>query len=411
MFGRVAALALGVVVASLAKPAAAQPAARLLPPTAPTARAAAPDDLPPPRGTEPAARLTLPKELTPVGADALDAARRAEPPPAKPLRGDELFDHLSDGRRTKKADVRGDDDRKTTRTSGSGWHLGDNLKDFFDMDKPRSWLTSDHAFDCFVSPVTNPFLFEDPRSVTELRPIFIYQKVPSAQPNFQGGNIWWLGTQARIAFTDRFSLTVNKLGATAVNPGSALYADGFGFSELWLGPKITFVRNEDTGLLVAGGAIFQIPIGSSSVYQDTGSLSIAPYLSASYPFLKSRIGTFTGVGNMGYSFATDSQRSDYFYASAHVDFDVGNAHRFFPLFEMNWIQYTSGGNSRAIAGEGRDLINFGGVTNGSNLLTGAVGARVKLTRTTEFGGAFEFPMVGNRDFFQYRFTLDFIWRY
>lgn len=392
MFGRVAALALGIAAASFAKPAAAQPA-----------------DRPPPRSAEPAARLRLPKELTPVAAEAVEAARQPEPPAARPLSGNELFDHLTDGRRTKKADVR-DDDRKT-RTAGSGWQFGDNLKDLFDLDKPRSWLTSDHAFDCFVSPVTNPFLFEDPRSVTELRPIFIYQKVPSAQPNFQGGNIWFLGTQARVAFTDRFSLTINKLGATAVNPGSALYDDAFGFSELWLGPKFTFVRNEDTGLLVAGGAIFQIPVGSAGAFQDTGALSIAPYLSAAYPFLKSRIGTFTGIGNMGYSVNTNDQRADYFYASAHVDFDVGNSHRFFPLAEMNWIQYTSGGQARAIAGEGRDLINFGGSTNGSNLLTGAVGARVKLTRTTEFGAAFEFPMVGNRDFFQYRFTLDFIWRY
>ena len=409
MFGRVAALALGVAVASLAKPAAAQPAARLLPPTVPVARAA--DDLPPKR-TEPAARLTLPRELTPVAADALESARRADPPPAKPLRGDELFDHLTDGRRTKKTTVRDDDgDRETTRTSGSGWQPGDHLKNLFDLDKPRSWLTSDHAFDCFVSPVTNPFLFEDPRSVTELRPIFIYQKVPTPQPNFQGGNVWFLGTQARVAFTDRFSLTINKLGATAINPGSPLIDDAFGFSELWLGPKVTFCRNEDTGLLAAAGAIFQIPVGSSKVYQDTGSLSIAPYLSAAYPFLKSRIGTFTGIGNGGYSFSVNKQRSDYFWASGHVDFDVGNYHRFFPLAELNWFQYTTNGQANLIAGEGRDLINFGGVAKGSNLLTGALGARVKLTRTTEFGAAYEVPLVGNRDFFRHRFTVDFIWRY
>lgn len=411
MLGRVAALALGIALASQAKPAAAQPAARLLPPVSvPVARAAAPaNDLPPPKGSEPAARLAAPKELTPIAADALESNRRAEPPAAKPLRGDELFDYLSDGRRTRKAEVR-DDDRKT-RTSSSGWQFGDNLKNLFDLDKPRSWLTSDHAFDCFVSPVTNPFLFEDPRAVTELRPIFIYQKIPTPQPNFEGGNIWFIGTQARIAFTDRFSLTINKLGATAVNPGSAVYEDGFGFSELWLGPKITFIRNEDTGLLVAGGAIFQVPTGSAKVYQDTGSLSIAPYVSAAYPFLKSRLGTFTGLGNVGYSFATNKQRSDYFYASGHVDFDVGNAHRFFPLAELNWFQYTTNGQANLIAGEGRDLINFGGLAKGSNLLTGAIGARVKLTRTTEFGGAFEVPLVGNRDFFRHRFTVDFIWRY
>ena len=40
-----------------------------------------------------------------------------------------------------------------------------------------SWLQSDHCFDDLglISPVSNPFLFEDPRALTELRPIFMYQ--------------------------------------------------------------------------------------------------------------------------------------------------------------------------------------------------------------------------------------------
>ena len=37
-----------------------------------------------------------------------------------------------------------------------------------------TWFKSDHVFDGFISPVTNPFLFEDPRSLTEVRPIFMY---------------------------------------------------------------------------------------------------------------------------------------------------------------------------------------------------------------------------------------------
>ena len=32
-------------------------------------------------------------------------------------------------------------------------------------------VQSDHGFDNFISPVTNPSLFEDPRALTEVRPI------------------------------------------------------------------------------------------------------------------------------------------------------------------------------------------------------------------------------------------------
>ena len=39
----------------------------------------------------------------------------------------------------------------------------------------RCAFQSDHCFDSFISPVTNPFLFEDPRSLTEVRPIFMIQ--------------------------------------------------------------------------------------------------------------------------------------------------------------------------------------------------------------------------------------------
>jgi len=59
---------------------------------------------------------------------------------------------------------------------------------------------------------------------------------------------------------------------------------------------------------------------------------------------------------------------------------------------------------------GRDLINFGG--QGKNgLLTGAFGARYKITESAQVGTAFEFPFAGRKDLFQYRFTLDFILRY
>lgn len=280
-------------------------------------------------------------------------------------------------------------------------------------DNNGAWFRSDHMFDGFISPVTNPFLFEDPRSLTEVRPIFIYQRVPTGQPDFRGGNISFFGTQARVAITDRWSLVMNKLGGVSVNPNDASpFKDEVGFAELWIGPKWTFWRGEETGTLAAAGLQFQLPVGSKAAFQDTGSLSLVPYVSYGQNFLRDfRLGSFNFLASTGYTFSTNNQRTDYYWLSAHLDFDAGNFHRFYPLVEMNWIVNTSNGRSRPMGAEGRDLINFGAAARGAGLLTGAFGARVKLTENAQLGAAFEFPFAGRKDFFRHRFTLDFILRY
>jgi hypothetical protein len=296
--------------------------------------------------------------------------------------------------------------------------FGKKVSDVFEPLAPagHDWFKSDHCFDSFVSPVTNPFLFEDPRSLTEVRPLFIYQRVPSSEPLFNGGNLYFIGLQGRLAITDKLSLVIHKFGGQGVDPSTAFdlanfNSDNFGLSEFWLGPKYTFIRNVDDGRLMAGGLQFQIPLGSGKVYQNTGSLSIVPYLSFAQNFFSTNYGSFNGLIGTGYAFSTNSERSDYYYLSSHIDFDVMNMHRFYPLAELNYYYYSTNGSSKPFEFEGRDLINFGGQAKGSNLLTWALGGRVKVTQSTEIGGAFEGPLVGNRELFRYRFTLDFIWRY
>jgi hypothetical protein len=300
----------------------------------------------------------------------------------------------------------------TPRASGK---FGEKITETIDgvVGSRTEWFRSDHAFDGFISPVTNPMLFEDPRSLTEVRPIFMYQQIPSSQPNFKGGNVWYYGTQIRLAVTERLSFTMNKLAGITLDPGSgSTYGTETGFAELWLGPKYTFLRNENSGSVAAAGIQFQIPIGSSNVFQNTGDLSLTPYLSYAQSFGRDwRYGSFNTLLSAGYSIATDSIRSDYGYLSAHLDFDILNKHKFYPLVEMNWIYYTSNGKGAPIQGEGRDLFNFGGNAANTGLLTAAFGGRYKLSESAQFGAAFEFPLAGPRDLFNYRITLDFILRY
>lgn len=273
---------------------------------------------------------------------------------------------------------------------------------------------SDHAFDNFISPVTNPFLFEDPRSLTEIRPIFMYQSTPSTNPIFQGGDVEFLGMQARLALTDRLSFIMSELGAVWLEPHN--HIDGFaphvGFAEIHLGPQYTFIRCEDTGTLLAGGLQFAIPAGPGKVFQNTGNLSLIPYFSFGQNFWRTSYGSFNFLTTIGYSVGFDDRRSDYLFNSYHLDYDLFNAHKIYPLIELNWFHYGEAGNYRPNMFEGQDLVNFGahGVS-GSDNLSLALGARYKFCEWAQTGIAAEFPINSPHPFMDFRLTLDFILRY
>jgi hypothetical protein len=274
-----------------------------------------------------------------------------------------------------------------------------------------NYLRSDHCFDTFVSPMTNPFLAEDPRALTEIRPIFMFQTIPHGSA-INGGNVEFFGMRGSIAFTDRFSLTLDKLGGLVLNPGAgSTIGNGTGFTEIWLGPKVTFYKDDQTGTIAAAGAIFQIPTGSSSTFQNTGNLSIVPYGTAAQKFGRFSWGEFQVLDTLGYAFSVDDRRSDYFYNTIHLDFDVANASMVYPLIELNWFHYTSNGQSRVLPFEGGDIANVGSAAAGRDYLNIAVGSRFKVTEAAQFGIAAEFPLLNTKDLFNFRLGIDFIWRY
>ena len=285
----------------------------------------------------------------------------------------------------------------------------------FQSQPGRCCLQSDTAFPQFISPVSNPFFFEDPRALTEVRPVFIYQNASARTPFFAGGDAEYFGLQGRVALTDRLSLVISKLGWvwTDIHEPNAEFQSHTGFSEIQLGPKVTVIRNDCCGTLLALGWYFDIPSGPHKVFQDTGSLSMAPYLSFGQNFLKSGWGSFNFLNTTGYDFSTTDQRSDFFYTSFHLDYDVANLHRIYPLIELNWFYYTAGGNSQPPIGlEGRDLFNFGtpGVSGHSDLSL-ALGMRYKFSENLQLGLAAEFPLDGRRDLNDFRLTVDMILRY
>lgn len=280
----------------------------------------------------------------------------------------------------------------------------------------RKLFQSDHAFDTMISPVSNPFFFEDPRALTEVRPILLYQALPGGQPIT--GNMWWFGTQLRLAVTEKLSVTIHKLGGISfsgdVNAGSVSEAEtSNSFSEFWISPKWTFYRNEKSGTVAAAGVQFETATGSS-LYQGTGGLGIAPYASVGQNFWRTSYGSMNAMGVFAYSIAAGGDRSSFFNFGAHIDYDVANWHKFYPFLDLNWFSITGGGSSLPnVKVQGADLINFGsGPSNGMNQVNIAPGMRYKFSEAMQAGLALEFPLTSvDNTIENFRLNLDFIFRY
>jgi hypothetical protein len=365
------------------------PSGSALPPYRPIARAAAPDPLV--GDYSPAARLGDISEVRTGPGPTTDAATTPE----------ERFNW-------------GVADPAPLGRSGpppmSESNFGGKVGEYFEKQNFNLTFQSDHCFDTFISPMSNPFLAEDPRALTEIRPILLYQTIPHGSA-LNGGNLEFLGARGSVAFTDWFSVTLDKIGGLALNPGlGSSVGGGTGFTEVWLGPKFTFYRNEQSGTIAAAGAIFQIPTGPNRIFQGTGDLSITPYATVAQKFGKTSFGEFQVLDTAGFAASVNDQRSDYFYNSAHIDFDVANWNWIFPFLELNWFHYTNNGNSSDLGIEGADIANIGSAVAGRNYLDLAVGSRFKVSQTVELGFMADFPLLA-RDLFGFRLGVDVIWRY
>ncbi|MFO0844207.1 MAG: hypothetical protein U0797_17695 [Gemmataceae bacterium] len=271
----------------------------------------------------------------------------------------------------------------------------------------RHAFGSDSCFPGMISPVTMPFYFEDPRSLTEVRPIISYQSVPGSAG---GGNIFFLGTQARVSFTDRLSVVVNELGFLT---GDIAGAGATGFAEVKLGPKWTFLRNTETGTVGAVGLTFEIPCGGGNVFQNTGSLSMDPYVSIGQTFgLGGGYGSLNLLGTTGYSFSVDSERAEFYYLNFHIDYNIAGLNKIYPLFELNWIHYTNTPTSRPLTTEGAWLANLGASQRqGDDWLALAPGLRYRISDNVITGFAAEFPVLSMKALADYRLIFDVIFRF
>lgn len=273
-------------------------------------------------------------------------------------------------------------------------------------DGQRPAFLSDHCFDNFIGPVSNPVFSKDPRSLTEARALFIHNKIDPNHP-LGTGDFQAYALQLRLALTERLTLIADKDGYAVINPAGGGQLTGW--LDLAAGLKYTFIRDVENQFLLTGGFMYEMPTGGGDVFQDHGDGIFSFFAVTGKEFN----GTSHWLNTVGYTVPVDGDaNSSFIYWSTHLDRQLWGW--FYPLIEANWYHYVSSGDRGlpSALGEGDGLINLGtsGVS-GNDLVTLAVGAKAKLTQNCELGGAWEFPVSPRHDLLNNRLTMELIVRY
>ncbi len=271
--------------------------------------------------------------------------------------------------------------------------------------RPRRLFESDRAFPGFISPITNPILSKDPRSMTEARFLFVQNWIPDEHP-LDGGDFQVYALQLRLALTERLQLFADRDGIAVISPGAADSTTGL--LNLAFGLRYWFIRDVEKQLLASGGLMYEVPTGEADVFQNHGSGVFTVFGTAAKEIAQKN----HAILNVGYQFPTNtSDNSSFFYTSVHFDRQVAGF--LYPLVEFNWYAYTDGGNRLPSAiGEGDGLLNLGtrGVA-GNHLVTAAVGLTALLGDHIQTGVAYETPLTERNDLINNRLLVEFILRY
>ena len=271
---------------------------------------------------------------------------------------------------------------------------------------------SDPCFDDFISPMINFAFFEDPRTVTELRPIFVNHWVPgqigTAVP--AGGTIQLYAMEFRAALTDRLSLIAVKDGFIVDHTGGALdvLLDD-GWAAVTAGLKYNLLRDPCSGTLASVGFTYEIPMGSRKALQDVADGEFHLFLTGGQRLLNGDAHVLSSIGYR--QPVNEDLQTTAIHWSSH--FDTRITDRVYAFTEFAWWHWTGDASAGLPLGvAGQDLFNLSSNNvAGNDLVTQSVGVKVKPNAKTEVGLAYEFPLTGFEDVMSSRLMADLILRY
>ena len=251
--------------------------------------------------------------------------------------------------------------------------------------------------------MTNPVYFEDPRSLTEVRPIFANHRVPQSAG---GGTIQVYAAQIRLALNECVSIIATKDGYIVSD--HPLIHDGW--ADVSAGLKFNLYRDVEEQQLLAGGVVYEIPAGSHSAFQGNGDGEFHLFLTGG-----TELGTdWHLISGTGLRLAVDpTLQSNSWYWSNHLDRKLTDC--LYALTELNWYHWFHSGNNptTGVPGiEGGDFFNLGSPNvTGNNIVTMAWGGKYKPNENFELGVAYEVPLTKRKDVMEDRLTVDMIFRY
>jgi len=258
------------------------------------------------------------------------------------------------------------------------------------------------SLDEMISPMSMPTVNEDPRSTTEIRPMFMYTKI-SEDFVTNGGNYSVVAVQLRLAITERIAFIASKDGYIWLRPDDVV-PDDDGLANLAFGFKGSLIRDEEHAFILSGGLRYEAASGSQDVLQGFGKGVLNPFLSVAKGFDDFHVQAYTGPG-----LALTSDDSSYYDLALHFDYRL--MERLYPLLEFNWRHTLRGGDRLPIDQEGWDLVNLGSQdAGGESVATIAFGGRWRITDDLDFGAVAEFPVTSRHDILDWRVTTDLIWR-
>jgi hypothetical protein len=267
---------------------------------------------------------------------------------------------------------------------------------------------SDYAFRDFISPVSNPLFFEDPRTLTELRLHFVNQWIPGNNPVFQGGNAQYVAAQVRVAITERLSIIATKDGYIWLNPGNPAVGDREGSADIAAGLKYNLIRRPETQFLYSVGMTVELDTGAHRVFQGLGDGEFHLFNTAGKEFFG---GLAHWVSGSGLRLPADSEtRSSMFYWSNQ--FDVKLTENLYFVNGLNWFHWIQPGNNLPVNFEGMDLFNLGATgVKGNDIVTTAIGLRYRFGCMNETGIAWEVPVTDRRDLLESGLYVDLAIRF
>jgi len=204
----------------------------------------------------------------------------------------------------------------------------------------RGFLSSDRAFPNFIGYISNPTKAIDPRSLTQIIPIYDYASVSAIRKTIGGtgdinllpaGEINIVGPALSIALTERLNI-----GITSGGPAITSYPNRHqGWLDIGGYAQYTVIRDVPGQFLATAGMTWTAPTGSPSLF-----LGSPPVYLGTYGTVGKEFGQFHALTTVGFEFPAGNGTAtrDIFYGTVHLDrrcFDW-----FYPLVEFNWAAHT-----------------------------------------------------------------------